>query len=104
MRQVIEGKIYDTATATLLHEWDNGVMPGDFTYRGTKLYRTPRGNYFLHQFGGAMTDLATSCGDNSYSGSERLEVIDREAAIQFLEGHGGSEVLIAQFPDAVEEG
>ena len=104
MRQVIDGKIYDTETATLLHGWDNGNSHGDFKYRSKDLYRTPRGRYFLHHVGGAMTDMAVSVGNNSYGGSETLEVIDRETAMRFLESHGGSNVLIREFPDSVEEG
>ena len=104
MRQVIEGKIYDTETAKHLHGWDNGQMPGDLKYRSKDLYRTLRGRYFLHHVGGAMTDMAVSTGNNNYGGSETLEVIDRETAIRFLESHGGSEALIREFPDSVEEG
>lgn len=103
MRRVIDGKIYDTETAALLHYWDNGNN-GRFHFRTKALYRTPKDRYFLVHEGGAMTDMAKQVDSNNVSGSEAMEVIDRETAIRFLESHGGSEVLIREFPDAVEEG
>jgi len=50
MKQIIEGKLYDTETATLLASdryWDghNWERHG----RNTYLYRTRKGNFFLHK-------------------------------------------------------
>ena len=49
MKNVIEGKIYNTETATLIasdHYWDGSNF--DRNGRNTYLYRTPRGAYFLY--------------------------------------------------------
>lgn len=101
MRQVIEGKIFDTNTAIKLHSWDNGHS--DFKYRSKDLYRTLRGRYFLYHEGGAMTDMAKNCDNNSWTGSEAIEPIDEKTAIRFLETHGGTEVLVREFADRIEE-
>lgn len=104
MRQVIDGKVYDTETATFLHHWDNGHNYGDFKYRSKKLFRTRKGAFFLHHDGGAMTDMAQNAGgENNYAGSEALEPISRKTAIRFLESHDGAEVLIREFADDLEE-
>ena len=103
MRRVIDGKIYDTETAALLHCWDNGNNDR-FHFRTKALYRTPKDRYFLVHEGGAMTDMAKQVDSNNVSGSEAMEVLDRAEAIRFLEMHDGSEVLIKEFSDAVEEG
>lgn len=104
MRQVIEGKVYNTETATLLHEWQNGREYGDFRYRSKALYRTPKGAYFLLHDGGAMTDMARATGENSWTGSSRIEVVSLRDALRFLESHNGTEVLIREFADQIEEG
>lgn len=102
MRQVIQGKIYDTETARHLFGWDNGANYGDFKHRSKDLYVTKKGTYFLYHIGGAMTDMSKSYGDNSWGGSSAIEIISVEDAKAFLESHGGSDVLIEEF--GAEEG
>ena len=51
MRQIINGKLYNTETAELLaHDeyWDGQNFHRDF--RNTFLYKTKKGNYFLYQW------------------------------------------------------
>lgn len=103
MRQVINGKVYDTETAQRLHSWENGHSANDFKYRSKDLYRSRKGAYFLLHEGGPLTDMAKSVGDNGWGGSTAIEPIDRATAMRFLESHGGSEVLVREFADALEE-
>jgi len=102
VRQVIEGKLYDTETAELIHDWFNGRYVSDFKYREKTLYRTKKGAYFIHHVGGAMTDMAVPVG-NGMGGSEAIEPIDETTAIRFLESHGGSEKILELFPEYAEE-
>lgn len=44
MKKVVDGKVYNTETAELVHEWSNGRYGNDFRYRGKDLYRTKKGN------------------------------------------------------------
>ena len=103
MKRIINGKRYDTDTADLVHEWDNGRGRGDFKYRSKDLYRTPKGKWFLVHEGGAMTDMATSCGDNSCTGGDDLEPVSDDDARAFLETHGGTAALEEYFADAIED-
>jgi hypothetical protein len=102
MKQVIGNKLYDTETATLLHEWDNGHFTTDFRFRAKMLYRTGKGALFIHHEGGAMTDMARSCG-NSVGAGEEIEPVSVEDAIAFLASHGGEDVITEYFADQVEE-
>ena len=103
MRQVIDGKLYDTDIAALLHSWDNGRYGNDFRSRSKALYRTFTGALFIHHQGGPMTDMARSVGDSMGSG-ESLEPISVPDAIGFLESHDGTAVLLEYFPDHVDYG
>jgi hypothetical protein len=50
-----------------------------------------------------MTDMAVSCGDNSYSGSEDIEPISEKDALRFLESHDGIKAIEKYFADQIEE-
>lgn len=103
MKSIINGKRYDTATATLAHSWDNGHYTSDFKYRSKDLYRTPRGAWFIHHEGGAMTDMAERCDSNSYCGGSSIEPVSDDDARAFLESHGGTKALETHFADAIED-
>ena len=56
MRKVINGKVYDTETATLVGHWSNGRSGGD--YISVDLYRKKTGEYFsAKQAGEYVSDL-----------------------------------------------
>ena len=103
-KKVIERKVYDTKTATLIHEYWNGYGNGDFKFLSEDLYRTPKGNFFILGSGGAMSKYAVDCGNNSTGGSsDNIIPISKERAIEWLESHDGSEKIIELFPEEIEE-
>ncbi|WP_347273236.1 hypothetical protein [Candidatus Kuenenia sp.] len=75
MKKVIDGKIYNTETAELLHAWSNGKYTSDFGYIKESLYRTKKGAYFIAGEGGAKTGYARACGSNSVCGGEGIDVV-----------------------------
>ena len=80
------------------------VKANDFTYADRcNAYKTKKGNWFIYHCGGAMTDMAVSCGDNSYSGSEDIEPISEKDALRFLESHDGITAIEKYFADQIEE-
>ena len=103
MKKVINGKMYNTETAELIHDWDNGRFSNDFRYRTKTLYRTKKGAWFIRHEGGPMTDMAVSCGSNSTSGSADIEPISKEDAFRFLCTHDGTEKAEEYFPEMIEE-
>lgn len=101
MKQVIDGKLYNTETAEHLHGWDNGLYGGDFNRLAEDLYRTTKGAFFLHRDGGALV-MHIPCGDG-YTGGEEIVPLSKASAIEWLEDHKGTQVLLAEFADAIEE-
>ena len=53
MKKIINGKVYDTASAKLVGEWDNGRYGRDFGRCAEELYQKRTGEFFLHGSGGA---------------------------------------------------
>ena len=102
MKQVIDGKIYNTETAELIHEWDNGLYGNDFGQCEESLYKTKKGAYFIAGSGGAMSKYAKSYGNNT-GGSEGIEVVTEKEAMAWLEEHEGTEALQEYFGDKIEE-
>jgi hypothetical protein len=103
MKKVVNGKLYNTETAELVHRWENGYGYSDFKYRSKDLYKTKKGVWFIYHEGGPMTDMAISVGSNSYGGSEDIEPISEKDALKFLESHGGAEEAEKYFADQIEE-
>ena len=85
MTRIINGKRYNTETATELVAWDNGRYGGDFNRCEETLYRTKSGNYFIHGNGGPMSRWACSCGDNSWGGGDGINGLTTAEALEWLE-------------------
>ncbi len=103
MKRIIDGKMYNTETATLIHKWDNGIYGNDFRSCEESLYRTKNGNYFISGSGGPMSQYSESHG-NSTSGGSRLWTLDKAQVMGWLEEHDGTEALEKYFSDAIKEG
>ena len=86
MIKIIDGKRYNTETAEKVYCHWNGYGRDDFKHRTKTLYRTAKGSWFLYHYGGAMTDMAVSNGSTT-TGSDRIEPVDDEDALGFLEAH-----------------
>ena len=62
MKQIINGKTYNTETATELGHYWNGLSDSDFRHISESLYRTKNGRYFLAGEGGPMTRYSHPVG------------------------------------------
>lgn len=87
MKKVINGKLYDTDTATLMAVWRNMGDTGNFGYCEETLYRKRTGEFFLYGYGGPMTKYAVSTGSNSWSGGEMIIPLTLSAAQEWAEEH-----------------
>jgi len=87
MRDVIEGKIYNTETADEIGSWDNGLGCRDFRHEGETLYRTPKGAFFTVGYGGPMTKYARACGNMTGGDSNVFRVMDEAEALSWCERH-----------------
>jgi hypothetical protein len=92
MKKVIDGKRYNTETATFVCDCSpRGFYRGDFRYEDTGLYRTKRGNWFLSGEGGPMSRWSRSAGLNSWTGGSGIMPLDSDETRAMLEQHGNSE-------------
>ena len=84
MKKLINGKVYDTQTAELRSEWDNGYFANDSSYCSEDLYRKRTGEYFLHVQGGERSKYA-SYPKNSSGLGEAIIPLDTEEAERWAE-------------------
>ncbi len=98
MRKIIDGKAYDTTTATVVCDISpSGFSRGDFEYEESYLYKSPRGRFFIAGTGGPMSRWAQAEGQNGRRGGSGIEVLDEAEARGFCERHGSAEEFEAAF-------
>lgn len=85
MKKIINGKKYDTDTATEVGYWSNGFGYRDFSWMEETLYRKKTGEFFLHGEGGPMTGYAEQCGGNGWCSGERIIPMTEEKAKEWAE-------------------
>ena len=102
MRKIINGKSYNTETAAKVAEWSNNLACSDFNACDETLYKTPKGQFFLHGDGGAMTEWSQPCG-NMRTGGEGIKLLSPSEALEWCEQRGVDADIIADTFD-VEEG
>jgi hypothetical protein len=103
MKRIIDGLKYDTDTAALIAEWDNGIYGSDFKSCEESLYKTAKGAYFIAGEGGPMSKYAQPVGNNGMGSGSGLEPLDREEAFAWLCEKGFEEVAETEFPDLITE-
>lgn len=104
MKKVIEGKVYNTETATLIGELCCSSYPGDFRYHKTGLYQSPKGTYFLAGSGGPKSMWSQSEGNSGYSGGSGLVTIPADEARSHAEDMDLDEEEMRAAGFLVEEG
>jgi len=103
MKQIINGKIYNTDTAEHIgHVSGGGPSVTDFTHWSGDLYVTKKGAYFIQGSGGASSIFAQQLSENECSGGSGILVLKHHQALAMAEADLDSDV-IEQFFD-VEEG
>lgn len=87
MKKIINNKVYDTVTATMVGRWANGGNWRDFSHTEEALYRKHTGEFFLHGEGGPMTHYARTISDNEWSGGEKIIPLTAAKAREWAEEH-----------------
>ena len=86
MKQVINGKMYNTDTAIEIGSWNNGLGYNDFRNCDESLYKTKNGRYFLAGHGGPMSKYARPAG-NMTSGGSGIDPVSEKDARLWCETH-----------------
>lgn len=102
MKKVIEKRVYDTETASLIAEYWNGLGQGDFRYYEEKLYKTRKGSYFLYGSGGPLTKYSESNGNQTW-GISTIVPLRKEEAYEWLEANGETEAIEEHFSNDIDE-
>jgi len=98
MKKVINNAVYDTGTATFIGSFDNGYLPGDFSYYEETLYRTKSGKYFLHGEGGANSRYGEWHGNSGGSG-EKIMPMSYDDAAEWAQKNMDGDDYIKAFGD-----
>jgi len=96
MKQIIDGKIYDTETAEWIGEYSNHLGNSDFRHVYEDLYRTTKGVFFIDYDAGPYTKYAVYEGNVSYGGCGIVPISEEEAK-QWCEAHVKADQYIKIF-------
>jgi hypothetical protein len=103
MKKIINKKLYDTETAQEIGNGDNGLGPRDFGYFDETLYRKRTGEFFLYGYGGPASKYAESCGQNQWSGGEKIIPLSVEAAMEWAEKYMSADAYQEVFGPVAED-
>jgi len=84
MKKIINGKVYDTATAQEIASYSSPHNYGDFDRYEETLYRSPKGRFFVAGEGGPRSHYARQ-SHGGYSGGSALRVLTDAEALEWCE-------------------
>lgn len=87
MKRIVNGKIYDTSTATRIAEASSHVGKSDFSWWEEELYVTPKGRFFVYGEGHANSKWSEACGNMRGPGSG-IEALTEAEALAWCERRG----------------
>lgn len=96
MKKIINGKMYNTETATYIGYHDNNLLVNDFYYCCQELYHKRTGEFFLYGQGGLSTEYA------AYRGRETIIPLTEEEAKRWTEDYLDADQYIALFGEPEE--
>jgi len=102
MKQIIDGKIYNTDTAEFVCDTSNSLGRSDFAHERSALYVTKKGAFFVAGRGGPMTRFKRDVGDG-WSDGDGIIVLTKAEALAECERHGDSADIEEHFADMIEE-
>ena len=102
MKKIINGRMYDTTTATIVGEWWNKLSKQDFRYCSESLFRKKTGEFFLFGEGGALSPYCESVDLNCWCGSSKIIPLTEEEAREWCENHLDADEYIEIFGEVEE--
>ena len=85
MKQVINGKSYNTDTAKEIGRHCSSVGSSDFNYFDEALYLTKNGTYFIAGKGGPYSQYSVAIGSNGRGGGSGIRVLSNSEALEWAE-------------------
>ena len=102
MKKIINGKKYDTETATEIATTGSGGSRRDFYWWEETLYKKKNGEYFLVGEGGPASQYAVIVGTNEWSGDTQLIPFTLEEAKKWAEDAMDGDAYEAEFGEVEE--
>lgn len=102
MKKIINGKRYDTDTATHIANASSNCGKSDFGWFDEDLYKTPRGRFFLAGEGHAMTRWATPLSGNGRGPGSGIIPLSQEEAREWCERYDVDTDVIEKYFDIEE--
>ena len=96
MKQIIEGRLYDTETADELGDYAYSHRSDFYSWSET-LYRTKAARYFIAGEGGPLSKYARSCGQGETAGGEGIRIVTEAEAREWMEEYADADAYIAAF-------
>ena len=93
MKRIIQGKVYNTDTATRIGSHVR-YNRGDFQFEDTDLYKTQKGAWFICGEGGPLSRWSRSEG-NGQRGGSGIEAMTTTEALAWCEAAGIDADIIA---------
>lgn len=100
MKKIINGKLYNTETATFIGDYSRSL--GNFEYVSESLYQKKNGEFFLHGEGGPMSKYSEYSGNNSWSGGEAIIPECDFDVKKWVESHCDADTFIRLFGPVAE--
>lgn len=85
MKKIINGKMYDTDTATLVADYSNNLSYRDFGWLVENLYQKRTGEFFLYGEGGGLTKYAHHFANGSRCEGSRIIPLTLAEAKEWVE-------------------
>lgn len=101
-KKIINGKLYNTATATFIGEYANDISRSDFRYYEEELYRKRTGEYFLSGEGGPLTKYAKYLNDGCRTYGKDILPLSIEEAKRWVEYYMSADDYIKEFGEVEE--
>ena len=96
MKKIINGKVYNTATAAQIGERAENITDS-LDYVIETLYRKRTGEFFLHGEGGARSIYSTRIDENNWASGAAIMPLTYDAAQKWAEEHLTADEYAAAF-------
>lgn len=102
MKKIINGKMYNTETATVKGEYSNSYSVSDFKYFEETLYQKKTGEFFLYGEGGPLSPYKEVLGDSGATGGEKILPLSLDEAKKWAEENLTADEYIGIFGEVEE--
>lgn len=101
-RKIINGKLYNTETATCVGRYYNSLSTSDFRFFEEELFSKHTGEYFLSGEGGPLSKYAEYLDDGCRTYGKDILPLSLDEAKEWVEHHMSADDYVKEF-GVVEE-